>query len=378
VEERTESATPRRREEVRRRGQTARSADVNAAVALLAGVLFLRNWGQNLVIWSVDLFRGTFTTLNQPDITPEVAVQGLLMFSLFTAAVLGPIFAVMVVAGVVANLAQVGLLFTTKPLMPDFSRMNPLQGFKRLFSPRSLVELAKSLAKLGIVGYVVWRVMESEILTVMALPIVDLPGAIDFSVALVFDVATWAAGVLLVLALIDYGYQRFSFERQIRMSRQEIRDEMKQTEGNPVIRQRVRQLQRAVAQRRMMQAVPQADVVITNPTHLAIALKYQSAAMRAPKVLAKGEGFMAEQIKRVARENDVPTMENKPLAQALFKSCEVGDEIPGEMYAAVAELLAFVYKLRRPASPPRAEGARQAGPSGSPLASPSRDSVAVS
>jgi flagellar biosynthetic protein FlhB len=348
VEERTESATPRRREEVRRRGQTARSADVNAAVALLAGVLFLRNWGQNIVFWSVDLFRGTFTTLEQPDITPEAAVQGLLMFTLFTATVLGPIFGVMIVAGIVANVAQVGFLFTMKPLAPDFSRINPLQGFKRLFSPRSLVELVKSIAKLIVIGYVLWRVLESQLLTVLALPQIAFPSAIDFSVALVFDVATWAGGVLLVLALIDYGYQRFSFERQIRMSRQEIRDELKQTEGNPVIRQRVRQLQRAVAQRRMMQAVPQADVVITNPTHLAIAIKYQSAAMRAPKVLAKGEGFIAEQIKRVAREHDVPTMENKPLAQALYRACEVGDEIPGDMYAAVAELLAFVYRLRRP------------------------------
>jgi flagellar biosynthetic protein FlhB len=350
VEERTESATPRRREEVRSRGQTARSADVNAAVALLAGVLFLRNWGQTLVIWSADLFRATFTTLDQPDITSDVAVQAMFAFTLFTATVLAPIFGVMIVAGVVTNVAQVGFLFTLKPLMPDFSRVNALQGFKRLFSPRSLIELVKSIAKLGITGYAVWQVMASELPTIMALPLAPWQSAVDFSVGLVFDVATWAAGVLLVLALLDYGYQRFSFERQIRMSRQEIREEMKQTEGNPVIRQRVRQLQRAVAQRRMMQAVPQADVVITNPTHLAIAIQYQSASMRAPKVLAKGEGFVAEQIKRIAREHDVPTMENKPLAQALYRGCEVGDEIPGDMYAAVAELLAFVYRVRKRAS----------------------------
>lgn len=356
MEERTESATPRRREEVRRRGQLARSADVNAAVALLAGVVFLRNWGQNLVVWSVDLFRGTFTALEQPDITAETAVQALLGFSLLVAAVLGPIFAVMMVAGIVANVAQVGFLFTMKPLMPDFSRINPLQGFKRLFSMRSMVELVKSIAKLAIVGYVVWRVIEGNLLTIMALPQVPWETAIDFSSTLVFEVATWAAAVLLALALLDYGYQRLSFERQIRMSRQEVREEMKQTEGNPVIRQRVRQLQRAVAQRRMMQAVPTADVVITNPTHLAIAIQYQSR-MRAPKVLAKGEGFVAEQIKRVAREHDVPTMENKPLAQALFKACDVGDEIPSEMYAAVAELLAFVYRLRRPADAPVPVGA---------------------
>jgi flagellar biosynthetic protein FlhB len=351
VEERTEAATPRRREEVRRRGQTARSADVNAAVALLVGVLFLRSWGQNLVGWSLDLLRTTLTNLHQPDITPEVAVQALLAFALFSASVLGPIFAVMVVAGVVANVLQVGFLFTLYPLRPDFSRLNPLQGFQRLFSTRSLVELVKSIAKMLIVGYVLWRVMAGQLLTVMALPQVPWQAAIGFTVSLVFEVATWAAVVLLVLAVLDYGYQRFSFERQIRMSRQEVREELKQTEGNPVIRQRVRQLQRAVAQRRMMAAVPRADVVITNPTHLALALEYDAAAMSAPRVTAKGEGLIAEQIKRVAREHEVPAMENVPLARALFRSCEIGDQVPGELYAAVAELLAFVYRLRAGALP---------------------------
>jgi flagellar biosynthetic protein FlhB len=346
VEERTEAATPRRREEVRRRGQTARSADVNAAVGLLVGVLFLRSWGQTLVTWSLDLLRTTLTNLRQPDITPDVAVQALLGFALFASAVLGPIFAVMIAAGVVANVAQVGFLFTLVPLQPDFSRLNPLQGVRRLFSTRSLVELVKSIAKLAIVGYVLWRVISGQLATVMALPLMPWQAAIGFTVSLLFDIATWAAAVLLVLAVLDYGYQRFSFERQIRMSRQEVREELKQTEGNPVIRQRVRQLQRAVAQRRMMQAVPRADVVITNPTHLAVALRYQAGAMAAPRVTAKGEGLIAEQIKRVAREHEVPSMENRPLARALFRGCEIGDEVPSELYASVAELLAFVYRLR--------------------------------
>jgi flagellar biosynthetic protein FlhB len=360
VEERTESATPRRREEVRQRGQVARSADVNSAVALLAGVLFLRSWGENLVSWSLDLLRTTLTNLNQPDLTPETAVQGLLSFALFSAAVLGPIFGVMVVSGVVANVAQSGFLFTLRPLMPDFSRLNPLQGATRLFSPRSLVELVKSVVKVVIVGYVLWRVLDAQIATLMLLPALAWPAAIDFTVRLIFEVATWSAGVLLVLALADYGYQRFSFERQIRMSRQEVREELKQTEGNPVIRQRVRALQRATAQRRMMQAVPQADVVITNPTHLAIALRYVSGAMPAPRVVAKGEALVAEQIKRVAREHDVPSMENRPLARALFRGCEIGDEVPGELYGAIAELLAFVYRLRAAPLPPAAPAAERA------------------
>jgi flagellar biosynthetic protein FlhB len=352
VEERTESATPRRREEVRRRGQTARSADLNAAVALLVGVLFLRSWGETLVTWSLDLLGTTLTSLDQPDLTPEAVVRGLSSFSLFSLNVLGPVFGVMLLSGVVANVAQTGLLFTLRPLTPDFTRLNPLQGARRLFAPRSLVELAKSVGKVIVVGYVLWRVLDGQLVTLMLLPQAAWPAAIAFTVGLVFDLATWSAAVLLVLALADYGYQRFSFERQIRMSRQEVREELKQTEGNPVIRQRVRQLQRAVAQRRMMQAVPRADVVITNPTHLAVALRYEAGAMAAPRVVAKGEALLAEQIKRIAREHDVPSMENRPLARALFRGCEIGDEVPGELYGAVAELLAFVYRLRVAPLPP--------------------------
>ena len=308
--------------------------------------MFLRWWGENLVTWSIDLFRASFNNLLQPDLTPALVVQATMAFSLFSATVLGPVFGVMVLSGVISNVAQVGFLITMKPLMPDINRINPLQGFQRLFSPRSFIELAKSIAKLLIVGFVVWRSISDRLIELLVLPQMQLIPATGVALSMIFDMATWAAAALFVLAAADYGYQRFSFERQIRMSREEIREEMKQTEGNPVIRQRVRQLQRQTAQRRMMQAVPQADVVITNPTHIAVAIKYEGGSMRAPRVLAKGEGFIAEQIKRIARENDVPTMENKPLARALYKACEVGHEIPGDMYAAVAELLAFVYRLR--------------------------------
>jgi flagellar biosynthetic protein FlhB len=252
----------------------------------------------------------------------------------------------MMFVGVASNLAQVGFLLTLTPLKPDFSRVNPLEGFKRLFSRRSLVELVKSLAKLTIIGFVIYRVLSGRVEMLMALPLIPWPASIFLVMGAVFDAGIWAAAVLLGLALVDYGYQRFAFEQQIRMSREEIKEEFKQTEGNPVIRQRVRQLQRAVAQRRMMQAVPKADVVITNPTHYAVALQYDAKSMRAPRVVAKGQDLIAQQIRRIAQEHDVPLMENKPLAQALYKACEVGAEIPGDLYAAVAELLAFVYRLR--------------------------------
>lgn len=345
-QERSESATPRRRDEVRRRGQTARSAEVNAVGALLLGTLFIRSWGFNLVDALGATMRGSLQNLSQPDLTSETVFVALSSFALEMAKMLGPIFAVMIAIGVISNVAQVGFLLTLHPLKPDFSRVNPFEGAKRLFSPRSLVELGKSLVKLAVVGYVVWRVLQDRMYQILLLPTLPWQGGVSTVIGMVFDLLIWSGSVLFALALLDYGYQRFSFERSIRMSREEIREEFKQTEGNPVIKQRVRQLQRAVAQRRMMQAVPKADVVITNPTHFAVALQYDAKTMRAPRVVAKGQDLLAQQIKKIAAEHGVPTMENPPMARALYKACEIGQEIPGDMYAAVAELLAFVYRIR--------------------------------
>jgi flagellar biosynthetic protein FlhB len=344
--ERTESATPRRREEARKRGQSARSAEVNAVGALLLGTLFVRSWGVNLVDGLAATLRGSLANLNRPDLTTDGVIAALSTFSFEMAKMVGPICLVMMAIGVIANLAQSGLMLTMHPLKPDFSRVNPYEGAKRLVSTRSLIELGKSLLKLTVVGYAVWRIVQERAVSLLLLPTMAWQDGVATVVGIGFDVVIWAGSVLFVLALLDYGYQRFSFEKSLKMSREEIREEFKQTEGNPVIKQRVRQLQRAVAQRRMMQAVPKADVVITNPTHFAIAIQYDPRTMRAPRVIAKGADLIAQQIKKVAADHGVPTMENPPLARALFKACDVGQEIPADMYAAVAELLAFVYRIR--------------------------------
>lgn len=351
AQERTESATPRRRDEVRRRGQTARSAELGSVAALLAGFLFLRYWGASLVVQMVDVMRGSFQNLHQSDLAVETVMGAVQGFSLVMAMAVLPIFLLMMGVGLASNFLQVGFLLSLKPLQPDFSRVDPWQGAKRLLSKRSLVELAKSLAKLAIVGFVVYRVLQGRMEALMALPLMPWPGSIVVALGMVFDAGVWAGAVLLLMAAADYGYQRFAFEQQIKMSREEVKEELKQTEGNPVIRQRVRQLQRAAAQRRMMQAVPKADVVITNPTHFAVALQYDAGSMSAPRVVAKGQDLIAQQIKRIAAEHGVPMMENRPLAQALYKMCEVGQEVPGDMYAAVAEVLAFVYRLRLRGAP---------------------------
>jgi flagellar biosynthesis protein FlhB len=345
-QERTESATPRRRDEVRRRGQAARSSEIGPVAALLAGFMFLRYWGESLVLAMVDVMRGSFRNLAQPEMTVESVMAATQTFSLMMAVAVLPVFLLMICLGLASNFLQVGFLLTLKPLQPDFSRLNPLEGAKRLVSKRSLVELLKAIAKLAIVMFVVYQVLIGRLEMLLALPLIPFPTSIVLIVGMAFDAGIWAGAVLLLLAAVDYGYQRFAFEQQIKMSREEVREEFKQTEGNPVIRQRVRQLQRAAAQRRMMQAVPTADVVITNPTHFAIALQYDGKSMRAPRVIAKGQDLIAQQIKKVAAEHGVPMMENRPLAQALYKTCEIGQEIPGDLYAAVAEILAFVFRLR--------------------------------
>jgi flagellar biosynthetic protein FlhB len=299
----------------------------------------------------IDVMRGSLQNLNQPELTVETVMNAVQTFSLLMAVAVLPVFLLMMGIGLTSNFLQVGFLLTLKPLQPDFSRVNPLDGFKRLFSKRSGVELLKALAKLLIVGFVLYQVLHGRMDALMALPMIPFPGSIILVIGMVFDAGIWAGAVLLLLAIADYGYQRFAFEQQIKMSREEIKEELKSTEGNPLIRQRVRQLQRAAAQRRMMQAVPKADVVITNPTHFAVALQYDAGSMRAPRVIAKGQDLIAQQIKKIAAEHHVPMMENRPLAQALYKTCEIGQEIPGEMFAAVAEVLAFVYRLRLRGAP---------------------------
>lgn len=252
------------------------------------------------------------------------------------------------IIAVLINFIQAGAVFSMDPLRPKWDRINPLQGFKRLFSPRSIVELAKSLIKLGIVGYILWGSLQNEILPWTEksghMPALAIAGGFwNILNGIIIRIISF----LLVLAILDYIYQRWEYAKSLRMSKKEIRDEFKQMEGDPLIKNKIRQRQRQMAMRRMMQDVPKADVIITNPTHYAIALQYDASTMSAPKVLAKGEGFIAAKIREVAEENNVPIVENPPLARALFKAAEIGDSIPADLYQAVAEVLAFVYRLRR-------------------------------
>lgn len=347
AQEKTEPATPKRREEARRKGQVARTAELGTAVVLLAGFGVLSMWIPDAAGKLMDLltqFLGGSVRL-EPDVG---AVQALFINLVLSAAVIvAPVMAVALLVGLASQLAQVGFLFTAEPLTPKLERINPLQGFKRLVSRRALVNLLKSLAKIAIVGYIAYSEVRKALDMLPMLTTVPLRDAVALVGGIVLRTGLYIGLALLVVAALDYLFQRLEHERSLRMARQEVKEELKQTEGDPQLRARIRRRQRELASRRMMQEVPTADVIITNPVHLAVALKYDQSVMEAPIVVAKGAGIVARRIKEVAEEHGVPIVENVWLARSLYDGVELGQAIPVDLYQAVADVLAFVYRMRR-------------------------------
>jgi flagellar biosynthetic protein FlhB len=258
-----------------------------------------------------------------------------------------PVFLAILIGGLAANYLQVGFLFSLKPLTPNLNRINPIEGAKRIFSKRALIELVKSLAKVGIVSYVGYSELREQFSNIPLLLELDLRNSVIIIGQGIFMVVMKISMALMAIAAFDYFFQRRDFEKNIRMSKYELKQELKQTEGDPLIRGRIKDRQREIARRRMMQAVPTADVVITNPVHYAVALKYEQDKNEAPVVVAKGQGYIALKIKEVAALNRVHIVENKPLARSLYSMVAIGQEIPQELYQAVAEILAYVYSLKR-------------------------------
>jgi flagellar biosynthetic protein FlhB len=259
---------------------------------------------------------------------------------------IAPLLLTVLVAGLLANFVQVGFLFSAEAIAPKLSKIDPFKGFQRLFSMKSFAELTKNIVKLCIVSYIAYVTVKGEL--------DGLPSLMDRSIGDItvymgevsFKIILRTCWVLVVLAVLDYVYQRWEYEKGLKMSRQEIKDEFRQTEGDPLIKARIKRIQREMARKRMMARVPKADVVITNPDHIAVALKYDQSKMFAPIVVAKGAGFLAEKIRELARQNNVPVVENKPLAQVLYKMVKVEEVIPENLYRAVAEILAYVYGLK--------------------------------
>ncbi len=347
--ERTEAATPRRLEQLRGEGRAPRSHELGASIGLLVGCIILQNSAGAVSTRLLGMLTGAFTDFGRvgraQDIDVLWAQQALGRAGETWLLSVAPLLVILPLLGVGIGFAQGGV-FSFKAML-HFDTVNPLNGFKRLFSMQSVVGLGRSLAKVGLVGVLTWRALLD---TAAQLPTVD--GSTDphvmasFIAQAILNVGLPAAEVLMVLAVMDYAYQRWMFSKSARMSKQEVKEEHKQQDGDPMLKAQIRAKQRKMARaRRQMDDVPQATVVVTNPTHIAVALKYDR--MASPKVVAMGADLLAQRIKKIAAEAGVPMVENVPLARGLFKSVEIGDEIPLELYQAVAEVLAYVYSLKK-------------------------------
>lgn len=340
----TEPATPKKRQEARESGQIARSQDLTAAILLIVGMFVLSKTAHKFV--------GSLKTVMEYLLGSHVSHDAMGMFEddlrangPYMVRCVLPIMLAVAGAAIVAVGVQVGFHLNTRPLMPNLARLNPLQGLSRLFAGRNRMQLAMNLAKTTALGATAWLYIQSQIGIILSLGGLDFPANFAAGSQIIFNLGWRLAWVLFILALADWLYQKWRFERDIRMSKQEIKDEAKRMEGDQEIKGRRRQLARKMIMQRIHRDVPKADVVITNPTELAIALKYDSDAMGAPRVVAKGAGFLAARIRQLAVQHGVPIVERKPLAQALYKTVEVGQEVPSEFYSAIAEILAYVYEL---------------------------------
>lgn len=344
--EKTEKATPKKRQDAKKKGQTAKSQDINTAVGLIAVFLFLLFGSSFIGDHIFGIFRHSFQNYMLLDLT-ENNLQMIFGDILKEVAfVLGPIMLVALIAGISANFAQIGLMFSAETLQPKLEKLDPIKGFKRIFSMRAIVELLKSILKITFVGAVTLIVLWTRIDEVLGLSFKSVGDALKIIANLTLQMGLAASVALLFLALFDFLYQRFDFEKNIRMSKQDIKDEYKNSEGDPLIKSKIKQRQREMAMRRMMQDVPKADVIITNPTHFAICLKYDEEKQDAPYVIAKGVDFMAEKIKMIGKEHEIVMVENRPLARALYDQAEIGDTIPEEFFKVVAEILAYVYRIK--------------------------------
>jgi flagellar biosynthetic protein FlhB len=347
-DDKTEKATPKKKSDARKKGQVFQSREVSAALILIIMIVTIKALGSNLysqiTLYMKNAFSEYVKVTGQFDLNMvmKLFIEALIVL----ARTVLPLLIVAALAAVIVGYAQVGVLFTFETLKVKGNRINPLSGFKRIFSVRSLVELLKSIIKIVIVMWVAYSYLKSKTNEVIALMDADLFGILSFIGDATFNVAIKISFAMVILGFADFLYQKYDYDKNLRMTKQEVKDEYKQTEGNPEIKGKIKQKQRQMSMRRMMQDVPKADVVITNPTHFAVAIKYDLEKASAPFVVAKGQDYIALRIKQIATENKVQLVENKPLARTLYSTVDIGETIPPELFQAVAEILAFVYKLK--------------------------------
>ena len=343
-EDKTEEPTEKRRQDARKKGQVARSQELNTAFVLLMGFFCLRILWEYIYTNISEYTVYIYTHLAQST-SIETIRELFIGIMLLLAKTSFPVMAAIMIIGFGINVLQVGLMVSTEKIEPKLSKLNPINGFGRIFSKRSLVELVKSLFKIAIIGSFLYMYLKDQIPFMPYLMYFDLGRSLEEIASIIFNMVFKVIAIIIIMAVLDYAYQRWQTTQDLKMSKQEVKDEHKQMEGDPQIKGKIRRKQREMAMMRMMQEVPKADVIITNPTHLAVALMYKQG-MVAPLVIAKGQDLVADRIKQIAKEHKITIVENKPLARALYAAAEVGDMVPNELYQAVAEVLAYVYRLK--------------------------------
>jgi flagellar biosynthetic protein FlhB len=345
MQDRTEPATPRKRDEARDEGKVAKSQDLNSAIVLIVGLIMLRVAGPYVMTGMSSLLRDTLANLHSHEVGPDTLSSLAVFYGSKFALICFPILAAVAAVGIATNVIQVGFRITSKSLKPDLSRLDPMKGMARLFSGRAMVEALKSTLKVTLVAYFVYMFLKKEypvLIDLSGMPAAEMGGKIGI---LSWQLLARGCAVIFVIGVLDYMYQRISFEKSLRMTKQEVKDDYKRSEGDPQVKGKIRQRQREMARRRMIHDVARAHVVVTNPTRFAVALRYDSDEMAAPTVVAKGQRLIAQKIREVAEAHGIPIVENPPIARLIYKMVEVGQQIPEDLYQAVAEILAYVYQL---------------------------------
>jgi flagellar biosynthetic protein FlhB len=340
--EKTEEPTPRRRQEARDEGNVAMSTDLTAALALTAGLLLLRGLGPHMLETMYALTRGIGEA---PAVRPEDLLPWIRRVARAAAEIVFPFLVLLALITAASIVAQTGLLVTWKKLNPKPERLNPIEGFKRIFSSQALARLVFGVFKIAVLAAISYFSISGQIGYVLGTGALHTQGIYVVSANMLFELALKLAVALLLLGVADYFFQRWTHERKLRMTKQEVRDELKKMEGDPLIKQRRRRMQAQIALQRLQTDVPRADVVVTNPTHYAVALKYDQQTMAAPRVLAKGKDLVATRIRQIAAQHRVPIVQRPPLARGLYASVEIGQEVPPQFYRAIAEVLAYVYQI---------------------------------
>lgn len=346
--EKTEDATTKKLEDARKEGQVAKSQELVTAASLLSLFLVLKVFVPSIGNGFIENFNLTYNmigTIAEEEVTTSLMSGIMNQYLLDILLISMPVFISAIVVAFVVNIFQVKWKVTSKPLQPKFDKINPISGFKKIFSKDKIMELIKSVLKIAVIGYMVYNTLKNQSQLLITLNDIGLNAAILLIGDIIISLGLNISAVFILIGLADFFYQKLKFKKDMRMSKQEIKDEFKQSEGDPLVKGKIKQRMREASQRRMMQRLPEADVVITNPTHFACAVLYDKSSSSAPVLIAKGADYMASKIKDAAKENKIPIVENKPLARMLYYNVELEEEIPQELYQMMAEVLAYVYNI---------------------------------